>query len=310
MSSSSMLEAALKGFLTALVPGLHPMLFGDDDPFFLGVMYGVFTGTGIVLARKGIFHPETAGEDPYTFRDVLIGMLAGLALVPVAVALYSLRMPRSVLFPVLLLASLPLMKYPLPFLLSGLVGVVILREPVAVTLPLASGLFYIFGSRVLFGREVKERRGDWRRGVVASLLTGYFPALPPSAWAHLLRGGSVAVAAALTPLFSLVSLLYWRTRAVLTSFISYPYPEILLLIGTAYTLSLLLVISLGEVLEVERLVLPKEVLLGIMVAHALYLGVGNVLLLISSLALGYLSRNSPPSSLFGFLIIPTLAYYS
>ena len=310
MSSLDTLEWFGRGVLLGLVPGLHPMLFNVADPYLLGVLYGAFTGTGIVLARKGIYHPDTAGEGPYTMKDIILGLALGLALVPVAFLLYSIQLPRPVLFLVLLAGTLPLLRSPVTFLLSAALGLVLLRYPSTVTSPLASGLLYLFGMRYILGGSLEGRKGDVKRGVVASLLTGYFPALPASAWSRVVGRGSIAVAALLTPIYSLVNLYYGKTRAAMTAFIPYPDPYVLFLAGAAFLLSTLAVISVAELTRVEEISVPKEAGMFILLLHAAYFGVGNLLALIASAALVYLTKEEDPASYFGFLVVPTLLYYA
>ncbi len=309
MSYSHILEGLGIGALLALIPGLHPMIIGSMAPLQLGAAYGAFTGMGILLARKGIYHPETSGEGPFRYGDIVKGLLLGGILLPVAVVLYAVKVPLWLMFIILLAGSTPLLRYPLTFFLSGLLGFVVLKLPVVVKFPLASGLFYLFGAYYLMGREIGEYE-DWKRGVLASFLTGYFPGLPSSAWTRMIGGGSIAVSAVLTPIFSLVSLIYGRTRAAMTSFIPYPDPWVLFVVGLSYLLGLVIILSLGYLISFEKLALPKEVGLAIMVLHALYMGMGNVLLLLVSLSLVYLLRRSAPASLFGFIVVPTLTYYA
>ena len=73
MSYSHILEGLGIGAVLALIPGLHPMIIGSMAPLQLGVAYGAFTGMGILLARKGIYHPETSGEGPFRYGDIVKG---------------------------------------------------------------------------------------------------------------------------------------------------------------------------------------------------------------------------------------------
>ena len=310
MSYLDTLEWLGKGVLLALIPGLHPMIFNVSDPYLLGILYGAFTGMSIVLARKGIYHPDTAGEGPFTLKDILHGLLLGLLLIPVAYVLYSVQLPRTVLFVLLVLGTITLLKSPAAFLLSALLGIVLLRFPSSVHSPLASGLLYLFGMKYILGGDFSKEEGNVKRGVLASLLTGYFPALPSSAWSRIVGKGNVAVAALLTPIYSLVNLYYGKTRAVMTSFISYPAPYILTLSGVSFTLTVLLILSLAEVLRMEKISLPKEVGIIFLFSHGVYFGVGNLLALIASAALVYLTKKDDPASYFGFLVVPTLLYYA
>ncbi len=310
MSYWDTLEWFGKGVLLGAVPGLHPMLLKVSDPYLLGVLYGAFTGTGIVLARKGIYHPDTAGEGPFTLRDVLFGLAIGIALLPVAFILYSVELPRSVLFVVLVAGMVPLLRNPLAFLLSSVLGLVLLRHPSPVAFPLASGLLYLFGMRFVLGGEVVGKGGDVKKGVVASLLTGYFPALPASAWSRVVGRGSIAVAALLTPIYSLVNLYYGKTRAAMTAFIPYPDPHVLLITGVAFVLSALVILSLAEIVRMEEIRIPREVGAFVLLLHAIYLGIGNLLALLASAALVYLTKKGDPASYFGFLVVPTLVYYA
>ena len=312
MSSSPLAEGLFYGIISALVPGLHPMIFGEMGPYQLGVTYGIFTGLSIVLARKGFYHPETAGEGQTPFFDVVKGIIIGILLVPIAIVVYSVELPRMVLFLVLLVGSIVVgIRDLLVFILTGVLGIVSLKLPAPIFSPLASGLFYLFGLWYILrgGREWKGKVEDWKGGVLASFLTGYFPALPPSAWSKILGNGSVTVAAALTPIFSLVALLYGKTRSAMTAFIPFPYEEVLLFVGLTFLLSLLLVLSLGEMMNVEKLVLPKPVGLGIIIGHALFFGIANTLLLLASLGIVLKSKNDPVP-LFGYIILPTMLYYA
>ena len=312
MSSSPLIEGFLLGSIAALVPGLHPMIFGRIDLFALGIAYGVFTGLSILLAREGIFHPETAGERSIDSVDILKGLVLGLLLLPVAYVFYSVELPRVIILIVLLLGAFLLgRRDPLIFLLSGMLGFVVLKAPVNVTQPLASGFLYLFGLWFLLGKaDEKPRKEDWKGGVLSSLLTAYFPALPPSTWSYILGNGSVSVAAALSPIFSLVTLLHGKTRSAMTAYIPTTDPTIVILVGLAYLLSLGIVLSLAEVLRLQRLWLPREVGLGVIVGHAAAFGVGNVLLLLASLGLLLTRRKIAPSTLFGFIIVPTIFYYA
>ncbi len=301
------LNSIIEGILLALIPGLHPMLLGWKEPFLLGVLYGSFTGAAIYLSKHHIYHPDTAGGKGVALVEVLKGVILAILLIPLALVLYSVEIPFSLVFLILFLMSLPLMKYP-SFLLSGILGVIALRMSVDVYAPLASGLFYLFASKAILQPFPLERKEDTVRGVLSGFLTGYVPALPPSLWASLLRGGSIGVGAAVAPIFSLVALLYGKTRSAMSAFISYPYPEIIILVGLSYIVALILVLSLFNIAEIPSL--PKEVTIGVLIAHAVWSGIPNLLLLILSVAAILISKEDPPSALFGFLIIPTLVYYS
>ncbi len=282
------------------------------DLFALGVAYGTFVALSIVLAREGIFHPETAGEKGIKPLDILKGFLLAVLLVPVAYIVYGMGLPRSIVLAVLLLGAFLLgRKDPLIFLLSGILGFVALKMPVVVNTPLASGFFYLFGLWFLLGRNKElERFEDWKSGVLSSFLTGYFPALPPSTWSYILGSGSVSVAAALSPIFSLIAFLHGKTRSAMTAYLTSNDPTLILLVGMAYVLSLAAVLALASILKLEKLRLPKEVGMGIIVGHAAAFGLGNMLLLLASLGLILTKKKIAPSTLFGFIIVPTILYYA
>jgi len=309
LSYWDMLEGVLKGVVAAAVPGLHPMIFGSEEPYTLGLMYGVFMGMSVYLSGKGIYHAETAGGTAPVLRNLLMGIGLGLLLIPVAYFLYGVELPRIVVFFILLTGALFLLKEaPVAFLLSSTLGLIVLRFPVTVVSPLSSGLFYLFGLLFVLGGEVATRVTDWKRGVLASLLT-YVPALPPSTWARLLGNSDVSVAAALSPLFSLVALTYGKTRSAMAAYVEYPHPEILFLVGTTYLLAFLATVSLLELLRAKRVSLPRELGLGIMAGHAALFGLGNLLLLVAATAAVLLSERKP-AAYFGFIITPTLLYYA
>ncbi len=309
LSFYPILKGIVEGSITAFIPGLHPMVYGALEPIELGVVYGVFTGISVVLAEKGLFHTETAGQGTYKLKSILLGILLGMLLIPLAFIVYSIRLPSFIVLVILLVGSLVLARRDMiTFFLSGLLGLIVLRIPVNVVSPLTSALFYIFGLLYLFGGNFSSIEGDWKRGVLSAFITGYIPALPPSTWSKILGNADTAVAAALTPMFSLVALMFGATRSALSAYVQLPYTEILVLVGLSYLLSILFVLSLSEILNIKKLSLPKEVGLAVLLGQAITMGLGNLLLFLAALGLVSATKSNP-SAYFGFIVIPTLLYY-
>jgi len=125
-----------------------------------------------------------------------------------------------------------------------------------------------------------------------------------SAWARMLGGGSVSSAAVAGPLFSLVASLHGKARSAMVASLQWADPHVVVLMGAAYTLSLLAGLALARYIRVE---VPREITLGLLLGHALMGGLPNILLLVASYAVARLTRN--PSQLFGYIIVPTLVYY-
>lgn len=297
LSFLSIAKATLEGVLVALLPGGHPLLLGRRPFFEIGIIYGFYTALSLWIAQRGVVKPETAGG---RFLDSLSAtkvLLKTLLIIPLAYFLYSISLPDWLVLGLLVTGSLHLLS--IPFLLSGIMGLVAFRWS-TVADPLGSGFLYMFG---LGEWKDKENEKD-DKGVLAAFLTGFIPGLPPSAWTKILGGGGVSSAAIAGPLFSLVAFLHGKTRSAMVASLQSPDIYVVTLTGFAYVLSLLMGLILAKHINVT---FPRSVVYGLLLGHAFLNGLQNILLLLASYALAKMTKN--PSQLFGFIILPTILYY-
>ncbi len=300
-----MLEGVAKGFISAVIPGFHPMVFSEPNPVFILSMYGTFLGLSLSLTKSGIFHPETAGGTEADIRIFVFSVVLSVVLVPVAMIVYAVEIPAKFVFSILLIGLFVLSSDPFYLLVSSMLGLLVLSLPTGVKYPLESGLFYLFGSLILTGFKFKER-GDEIRGAISGFLTGYVPALPPSTWSYIVGNANVTTAAVVSSVMSLVALLYGDTRSAMAAYIPYIDMEVLPVYIAIFLFFTTTAYIIGRAIPEIR----KEVLLVVLTSHALFMGVSNILLLVFILLLYKLHPPSNPASLFGFIVAPSLLYFS
>jgi len=298
LSFLSIVRSIIEGVIVALLPGGHPLLLGERPFFETGIIYGFYTAFSLWMAERGLVKPETAGGRPMDPLRALGVLLRALLLLPLALLLYKVSLPSWLILALLLVGSLHLLS--LPFLLSGIMGLVAFRWS-TVADPLGSGFLYMFG----LGRWDERGTEKNDRGVLAAFMTGLVPGLPPSAWAKLLGGGGVSSAAVVGPLFALVAFYYGKTRSAMTALLQSQDVYVIGLTAMAYVLSLLAGLSLASHITLR---LPPWIRYILLLLHAALHGPSNMLLLLAAHTLVKITKD--PSHLFGFIIVPTMAYYT
>lgn len=225
MLSSDIAEGLLKGVLTALLPGLHPLLLPFSSEVSISVAYGIYSAlSSLPSVFLGAFSSVTAYTAIVAHRLVrrgrgahalllyaagaLLGILFPLFYYPLT-DLLSIRLPAVLMFLFLLfVAVLTVLRSRNPLMAAllatmyGTLGIIVLQTPFPVSQPLTISIASLFGASTvliaLFSRE-RFRYGREGRFNVNSLLRGglfgfitafviaYFPAVSLSVAAFMIQ---------------------------------------------------------------------------------------------------------------------------
>ena len=222
---SDTVSGLLLGSVTALLPGLHPLLFSFRSDVASSIAYGVYSALSIIpSAFLGAFSVSTAYTAVVTHRlvsrgkgarvvllysaGVVVGLLLSLVYYPLT-ALLGVRLPPILIFSVLLYVSVltvvrsrrPLIAALLAVLYS-LYGFIVLKLPLPVREPLTVSISGLFGassvlvaalsrSEFRYGREGSVPWQVLLRGAVFGMVCAFiiacFPAVSVSLAAFLVH---------------------------------------------------------------------------------------------------------------------------
>ena len=198
----SVADGLVKGVVTGLLPGTHPLLFSFLSSPSTATAYGVYSVLSIVPAvLVGAYSADNAFASVGARKDVryyIYGALFALVVFFTFFPLWaylSIRPPRLFVALILLLfSSLTIIssrnKVGAFFvaLLSGVLGYVVLKTAVGVAYPLVWLMMGLYGlSNTLWiqiGKEVLEvddSPGEWMHGAVLGFIAGSVVAYIPSA---------------------------------------------------------------------------------------------------------------------------------
>ena len=225
MWCSSTVEGFLAGIFTALLPGLHPLLFSYSSDVAASVAHGLYSSLSVIPSTfLGAFSVSTAytavvahrlvsrGKGAQVVLLYLAGALAGILLTlvyfPLA-TLLSFRAPHFLVFSVLLYVSVLAVvcsrKPAVAALLAlfySLYGLVVLKLPLPVRHPLTVAISGLFGASSVLVAALSEQdvrygkcRGvDWPVllrgavfGLISAFLISYFPAISVSLAAFIIE---------------------------------------------------------------------------------------------------------------------------
>ncbi len=277
---------------------VYPFILGYRDPWWLGIVYGVFTSVSLYMVRFRVYTPDTAGAvGGLSLKELSLLTLLSLVLLP-ATVLYTVDIPGILVAAVLVLLTAWSVRDILTLLLSGLVGVIVLSGVTSVHQPLVSFFLYTFA---FASHHMKFREGSLPEALLVSFISAYFPVITPSFWSVLFNVNPLYTTVPYT-IFSFGGALHGITRTSLSVYLPYDMEMIAIALQT-FVLSLLATFTLLSLLKWEIPHLAPVVA----VSHALLSGIPNVILLLLSYVLARNTRDV--RSLFGFLLFPSLLYY-